>query len=71
VPIAPHRAGLHRAGPVLYCPAHEQYADDAAFQSHMGTSHMGEMRAAFPDLFATTQVKVERLERLAGFTRGS
>jgi len=52
---------------VLY----EQYADDAAFQSHTGTTHMGEIRSAFADLFDTTQVKVERLEHVAGFTRGS
>jgi hypothetical protein len=37
----------------------------------MGTSHMGDLRTAFPDLFDTTRVKVERLEHLAGFTRGS
>ena len=50
---------------------YEAYADDAAFQSHTGTTHMGEMRSAFADLFDTTQVKVERLEHVAGFSRGS
>jgi quinol monooxygenase YgiN len=50
---------------------YELCADDAAFQGHMGTTHMSEMRAAFGDLFDTTQVKLERLEHVAGFTRGS
>lgn len=47
----------------------ESYADDAAFQTHMGTPHMGEMRAAFGELFDTSTVKLERLDRVAGFAR--
>ena len=47
----------------------ESYADDAAFQSHMGTPHMGEFRGAFGELFDTSTVKLERLERVAGFMR--
>jgi hypothetical protein len=31
---------------------------------------MGDMRAAFGDLFDGTQVKLERLERVSGFARG-
>ncbi len=49
----------------------EAYADDDAFKAHMGTSHMNEMRGSFGDLFDTTSVKLERLERVAGFERGS
>ncbi len=48
----------------------EAYADDAAFKSHMGSEHMKVMRAAFGELFDTTTVKMERLERVAGFARG-
>ncbi len=48
---------------------YEAYADEATFQGHMGTPHMGELRAAFGDLFDTTQVKLERLDRVAGFSR--
>jgi quinol monooxygenase YgiN len=47
----------------------EAYADDAAFKAHAGTPHMGEMRAAFAELFDPTTVKLERLERIAGFVR--
>ncbi len=47
----------------------ESYADDAAFQNHMQTPHMGEMRANLPELFDTSQIKVERLDRVGGFAR--
>ena len=47
----------------------EAYADDDAFKAHMGTPHIGEMRAAFAELFDTTTVKLERMERVAGFVR--
>jgi quinol monooxygenase YgiN len=47
----------------------EAYADDAAFKAHMGTAHMSEMRTFFPELFDTATVKLERLERVAGFVR--
>lgn len=49
---------------------YEVYADDEAFKNHMGTEHMKAMRGAFGDLFDTTTVKMERLERVAGFARG-
>ena len=48
----------------------ESYADDDAFKTHAGTAHMSDMRAAFADLFDTSTVKLERLERVAGFVRG-
>ena len=47
----------------------EVYADDGAFQSHMQTPHMGEMRAGFAELFDPSGFKIERLERIGGFAR--
>jgi quinol monooxygenase YgiN len=47
----------------------ELYADDDAFKTHMGTPHMAVMRSSFADLFDPTTVKLERLERVAGFAR--
>ncbi len=47
----------------------ERYADDSALQAHMQTPHMGELRAQLDELFDTSQMKVERLERVAGFVR--
>ncbi len=47
----------------------EAYADADAFKAHMGTAHMNEMRGFFPELFDATTVKLERLERVAGFVR--
>jgi len=49
----------------------ECYADAAAFKGHAGTPHMADMRAAFAELFDTTQVKLERLERKGGYSRDS
>jgi quinol monooxygenase YgiN len=48
----------------------EAYADDAAFQAHAQTPHMGELRARFAELFDPSQMKIERLERVGGFARG-
>jgi quinol monooxygenase YgiN len=47
----------------------ELYKDDEALKTHMGSAHMAAMRASFGDLFDTTSVKMERLERVAGFVR--
>lgn len=47
----------------------ELYADDDAFKNHMSTEHMGAMRGSFAELFDPTTVKLERLERVAGFSR--
>ena len=47
----------------------ELYAGDDAFKTHMGTEHMGAMRGSFADLFDPTTVKLERLDRVAGFSR--
>jgi quinol monooxygenase YgiN len=61
-----HRSKDDPAELVFY----EVYADDETFQAHAQTPHMGEMRAAFGDLFDTTSVKLERLDEVAGFMRG-
>ena len=45
----------------------ESYPDDTALQHHMKTPHMGEMRAHLAELFDTSQIKVERLDRIGGF----
>ncbi len=47
----------------------EIYADDAAFEAHRTTPHMAEMGAGFVDLFDASTLKVERLDRVAGFAR--
>ena len=47
----------------------ELYSDDDAFKAHMATGHMGAMRGSFGELFDTTSVKLERLDRVAGFSR--
>jgi quinol monooxygenase YgiN len=48
---------------------YEAYNDDEAFKTHMSTEHMAAMQARFAELFDTSTVKMERVERLAGFTR--
>jgi len=47
----------------------ELYADDDAFKTHTSTEHMGAMRGSFAELFDPTTVKLERLDRVAGFAR--
>ena len=49
----------------------EIYMDDAALQSHMRTAHMSELRGSLSDLVDTSQMKAERLDRVAGFARAS
>jgi quinol monooxygenase YgiN len=48
----------------------EAYKDDDAFKTHQGTAHMNDMRGAFAELFDTSTVKLERLDRAGGFIRG-
>lgn len=48
----------------------EAYKDDEAFKAHAGTPHMADMRSSFAELFDPTTVKMERLDRIAGFARG-
>jgi quinol monooxygenase YgiN len=47
----------------------EVYADDDAFQAHTGTEHMGAFRGLFGTVFDPASVKIERVERVAGFMR--
>lgn len=49
----------------------EMYKDDAAFKAHSETPHMAEMRASIAELFDLSQMKLERLDRVAGFSRPS
>ncbi|TMF08269.1 MAG: antibiotic biosynthesis monooxygenase [Chloroflexi bacterium] len=47
----------------------EIYKDDEAFQAHGGTEHMGAFRGCFGSVFDPATVKIDRLERIAGFSR--
>ncbi len=47
----------------------EVYADGEAFDAHGQSPHMGQFRAAFGSVFDPAAVKIERLERFAGFVR--
>lgn len=47
----------------------EIYKDDEAFQAHGGTEHMGAFRGYFGSVFDPATVKIDRLERIAGFQR--
>jgi quinol monooxygenase YgiN len=47
----------------------EVYKDDAAFQTHLQTEHMGAFRGKLQELFDLSQVKVERLDWVAGVVR--
>ncbi len=49
----------------------EIYADDAAFEAHRTTPHMATFGSKFGSLFDPATVKIERLERVAGFNRNS
>ena len=51
---------------VLY----ESYVDEAALQTHVKTPHMAESQASLPELFDTSEIHAERIERIAGFARG-
>ncbi|MDO8614744.1 MAG: antibiotic biosynthesis monooxygenase [Dehalococcoidia bacterium] len=47
----------------------EIYADDAASAAHRATEYMAAFRTYFGPLFDPETVKIERLERIAGFSR--
>ena len=51
---------------VLY----ESYKDDEAFQAHMKTPHMAEFQSSISGLFDTSEMRVERLDRVASVVRG-
>ncbi len=47
----------------------EVYTDDEALGAHNQTPHMAQFRSNFGSLFDPASVKIERLERFAGFAR--
>ncbi len=47
----------------------EVYAEGEAFNAHGQSPHMATLRAAFGSVFDPATVKIERLERFAGFVR--
>jgi quinol monooxygenase YgiN len=47
----------------------EVYADAEAFDAHGRSPHMATLRSGFGPLFDASTVKIERLERFAGFVR--
>jgi len=47
----------------------EIYADDDASTAHRGSEHMATFASYFGSLFDPASVKIERLERIAGFQR--
>ena len=61
-----HRSQDDQSQVVLY----ESYVDNEAFQAHMKTPHMAELRSSVSELFDTSEIEVTRLDRVAGFTRG-
>ena len=49
---------------------YEIYKDEAAAATHAGSEHMGTFRTHFAGTFDPTTVKIDRMERIAGFNRG-
>lgn len=47
----------------------EMYADDQAAGVHAGSEHMAKFRTHFGALFDPATVKIEKLDRIAGFSR--
>ena len=47
----------------------EAYADDDAFRAHTQTPHMANLQRALAELADLSTVKIEWLERIAGFMR--
>jgi quinol monooxygenase YgiN len=47
----------------------EVYADDDAVQAHRGTDYMAAFSGLFGTIFDPASVKIERMERVAGFMR--
>ena len=47
----------------------EVYADDEAFAAHGASEHMAAFRAHFGPLFDPATVQIDRVERVAGFSR--
>jgi quinol monooxygenase YgiN len=49
----------------------ESYDDQEGFDNHMQTPHMGDLRSALGTLFDMTQMGVERVDWVKGFSRGT
>ncbi len=47
----------------------EVYADAEALNAHGQTAHMAQFRSNFASLFDPASVRIERLDRIAGFVR--
>ncbi len=47
----------------------EAYADGDAFRAHTQTPHMANLQRALAQLADLSTVRIERLDRIAGFTR--
>jgi len=47
----------------------EAYADDDAFRAHTATPHMANLQRALAEFADLSTVRIERLDRIAGFTR--
>jgi len=47
----------------------EIYADDDASTAHRATEHMAKFASHFGPIFDPQSVKIDRLERIAGFSR--
>ena len=47
----------------------EAYADDDAFRAHTATPHMANLQRALAELADLSTVRIERLDRIAGFVR--
>jgi quinol monooxygenase YgiN len=47
----------------------EVYADDEAFSAHGQTAHMAALRSTLARVADLSAIKIERLERFAGFVR--
>lgn len=60
-----HRSQDDAADVVLY----EAYLDNAALQTHVQSPHMAEFQTKVAELFDVSAIKVDALERIAGFVR--
>ena len=47
----------------------EAYADDDAFTAHTQAPHMANLQRALAEFADLSTVRIERLDRIAGFTR--
>ena len=60
---------LDRDGAQAEMIFYEVYADGAAAAAHRKSAHMAAFGGKVPELFDASQIKIERVERVAGFVR--